>query len=45
MEGRMEDWFLVLDNNSTLTKTWGAYKLETIMNLKEMNLLPRCSKY
>jgi hypothetical protein len=45
MESKKEDWFLVLDNRSMLAKNWGAYKLDTIMNFKEMNILPRCTKY
>ena len=37
-------WFLVLDDSSMLSKTRGAYKLKTIMNFKEMNILSKCCK-
>ena len=34
-------WFLVLDDDSELSKTMGAYELKTIMKCREMNILPK----
>ena len=45
MESNNETWFLVLDKDSNLLKTMGAYKLKTIMNCKEMNILPKHNKH
>ena len=47
METEMKNlaWFLILDNNSSLGKSSGAYKLNTIKEYREMNVLPRFSKY
>lgn len=42
MEGRI--WFLILDHGSVLIKRWGAYRLNTIMKLKEMNILSKFCK-
>ncbi len=45
MDMKDRDWFLILDNHSTLSKSSGAYKLDTIMNFKEMNTLSKYSKH
>ncbi len=44
MDVDSEAWFLVLQHGSMMSKTWGAYKLKTIMNCSEMKILPQCSK-
>jgi len=36
-------WFLILDRSSLLSKTSGAFKLKTIMNCREMNLISKCN--
>ncbi len=43
MENRI--WFLILDHGSVLTKSWGAYRLNTIIKLKETNILAKFCKY
>ena len=42
IEERM--WFLILDHGSVLSKSWGAYRLNTIMKFKETNILSKCCK-
>lgn len=37
-------WFLIIEPGSALSKTWGAYRLNTLMKFKEMNVLSKCSK-
>ncbi|UCG68785.1 MAG: hypothetical protein JSV09_13440 [Thermoplasmata archaeon] len=44
MEKNDSTWFLVLNDSSLLSKTKGAYRLKTIMKLKEVNTLSNFSK-
>ena len=45
MEKTDSTWFLVLNDSSLLSKSRGAYKLKTIMKLKEVNTFSNFSKY
>lgn len=44
MDVRVDAWFLILNHHSGLSKSWGAYQLKSILNCKEMKILPKFIK-
>lgn len=41
MDKNYQNWILIIEKGSQFSNANGAYQLKTIMNCKEMNILPK----